>query len=203
MNSTTPFPKYFGSDTKTKVYNASDSIPPSFDFQEDGQVLVVKGRIFDDPVEIFDLRPLDSPTPAFLAKRWRDVALNDNTVNEFKRTLCADVTIFSRIHGERGPAKPHSTLDIGNITDAIFQFSSAIDMATKGRRLIRTQGHLGLGPRDAQIGDKVTILRGSQTPLLLTRASPTGWNVVGKVYVDCMMDGEIVVDGYEIEIRLR
>jgi hypothetical protein len=73
-------------------------------------------------------------------------------------------------------------------------------MATN-RSLFRTQrGHLGLGPRTTQVGDRVGILQGAQVPYLF-RHKPKDvdriLDLVGESYVHGIMYGELL-EGTEL-----
>jgi len=48
---------------------------------------------------------------------------------------------------------------------------------------------MGLGPHNAERGDKICILNGGQFPIIL-RQEYDSWLVVGESYVHGIMDGE-------------
>ncbi|KAI9898589.1 hypothetical protein N3K66_006949 [Trichothecium roseum] len=65
------------------------------------------------------------------------------------------------------------------------------------RRLIRTvRGYLGLASFRAEVGDKVAIIKGCPTPLVLRKVSGEAerYQVVGDVYVHGAMFGEFVTE---------
>lgn len=58
------------------------------------------------------------------------------------------------------------------------------------RRLIKTEtGHLGLAPRDAEIGDVVVLIAGSPAPFILRKAGSC-YKIVGDCYLHGVMNGE-------------
>lgn len=68
----------------------------------------------------------------------------------------------------------------------------AIAFRSQRRRLFITKkGYLGLGPRDAELGDSVFILLGCKVPVVL-RNKGEQWDFVGEAFVTGIMDGEIV-----------
>ena len=56
-----------------------------------------------------------------------------------------------------------------------------------------TEGHLGLGPRSARYGDKVCVLLGCDTPLLLRLVLDDQWCIVGDCYVHDIADGSALL----------
>ncbi|KAF5022038.1 hypothetical protein F66182_5921 [Fusarium sp. NRRL 66182] len=76
--------------------------------------------------------------------------------------------------------------------------------ASDGRCLFRTeQGHLGLGPRTARVGDQVGILQGAEVPHVFRRApkgSEDDLSLVGDAYVYGIMYGEL--EGEELEYKV-
>ena len=75
------------------------------------------------------------------------------------------------------------------------------------RRLANTKtGRIALYPAAASSGDKVAIILGCSTPMLLRPNTGGGWTLIGEVYGHCLMNGE-ALDLYneshldEIEIR--
>jgi hypothetical protein len=82
------------------------------------------------------------------------------------------------------PIVPKCTLDPGFENFAL------------GRRFFVTKkGYLGLGPRDAKVGDRVSVLLGSDVPFILRKrngSSRGGWEMVGETYVHGIMKGEVI-----------
>ncbi|WYZ44157.1 hypothetical protein EsH8_VII_000593 [Colletotrichum jinshuiense] len=70
--------------------------------------------------------------------------------------------------------------------------------ATAWRRLVGTVGgRIGLAPVAARPSDRVAILRGCSTPMVL-RQSGERWELVGECYVHGAMYGEILKGGLEV-----
>jgi len=75
-----------------------------------------------------------------------------------------------------------------------------VDARTRSlhRRMVRTErGYIGLGPRGAREGDRVFLVKGCRTPLVLR---PRGeveeeWELVGDCYVHGIMRGEAFEEG--------
>jgi hypothetical protein len=63
----------------------------------------------------------------------------------------------------------------------------------KSRKLlVTTCGYIGVAPCSARLGDVIAILFGCSIPLVLRRSGPSeAWTVVGEVYVDGFMNGEV------------
>ena len=72
------------------------------------------------------------------------------------------------------------------------RFAQAYDQIGVSLRFFTTEnGHMGMAPVWAEIGDVAAILYGAKTRLLL-RPIPDGFSVVGSCYVHGMMYGEYV-----------
>jgi hypothetical protein len=68
--------------------------------------------------------------------------------------------------------------------------------ATAWRRLMGTcGGRMGLAPAAARVGDRVAVLVGCRTPIVLRREGLAGWSVVGECFVHGAMYGEVVPMG--------
>ncbi|KFA55353.1 hypothetical protein S40293_05733 [Stachybotrys chartarum IBT 40293] len=71
-----------------------------------------------------------------------------------------------------------------------------------GRRFFVTeQGYFGLAPKEAQVGDKIAIVFGSDVPLVLKQSQGESralidwrWKMVGEAYVNDLMQGEALED---------
>jgi len=80
----------------------------------------------------------------------------------------------------------------GNWLD-ISDFITRVILPSTGRRLGRSaRNYLALLPKDAEVGDKIFLAKGSKTPLLLRPAEdrPGLWTFVGDCYVHGIMYGE-------------
>ena len=66
------------------------------------------------------------------------------------------------------------------------------------RRLFGTkEGRMGMGTCAAEVGDRIFILRGCNTPLIL-RECNSGWALVGECYVHGVMYGEVSAETHEL-----
>ncbi|KAG8353910.1 hypothetical protein FVEN_g8162 [Fusarium venenatum] len=67
------------------------------------------------------------------------------------------------------------------------------------RRVFGTRGgRMGMGTCAAQVGDRIVLLRGCNTPLIVRR-SGEAWKLVGECYVHGVMYGEISLDKHRLE----
>ena len=72
-----------------------------------------------------------------------------------------------------------------------FTLLTAVWSCCRKRSYITTiEGYIGLAPATAQHGDKVCVLLGCRTPILLRRTSNLQYQVVGPCYVQGLMNGE-------------
>lgn len=101
----------------------------------------------------------------------------DGPTREFRR----DIRRFMSEKIRRQPARePRSLADTHLIKYAL------------GRRFFVTRdGHFGLAPPNAQKGDRVVVLFGTETPFILRRVD-SGFQVVGESYVHGYMNGEVI-----------
>ena len=67
--------------------------------------------------------------------------------------------------------------------------SNAVTLALGRTLFVTVHGMLGLGPHGTRKGDAVTILFGTQVPLIL-RSTGDAYSYVGDAYVDGLMEGE-------------
>jgi hypothetical protein len=84
-------------------------------------------------------------------------------------------------------------------------FRCEVDLTLGTRRLFRTEGGiLGIGPLEVKIGDKVWILAGAKTPLVLRDGSPGRKKLLGEAYVYGLMYGEVLYTGLDlVNIKLE
>ena len=66
-----------------------------------------------------------------------------------------------------------------------------------GRKFFITKkGYLGLGPKLAELGDKIAIFHGSGVPFVLRKSvdksRESSWEIIGECYVHGIMDGEFI-----------
>lgn len=81
---------------------------------------------------------------------------------------------------------------LGNST--YMQLFPLVGMTRHRRFFITKDGYMGLGPREARVGDKIMILQGHQAPIL-ARNKGKHWNVVGDAYVHGIMEGSVFSPG--------
>ena len=62
-----------------------------------------------------------------------------------------------------------------------------------------SNGMLGLAPNTMEPGDKVFIIIGCETPIILRDAGHGEYRIIGDAYVYGVMDGELVEHDPEIE----
>jgi Heterokaryon incompatibility protein (HET) len=80
-------------------------------------------------------------------------------------------------------------------TDRILNASFERTMRKKiyGRRLMTTEtGYIGLGPLASRKGDKVCVLFGCSTPVVLRPLPNGGYKFIGECYVHGIMEGEAI-----------
>ena len=79
---------------------------------------------------------------------------------------------------------------------------AAMSLACKGRRFYRShKGFMGLAPDIAQKGDKICLVLGCCTPLIIRGGGPN-YSLVGESYVHGIMDGELMSDAAFQDINL-
>lgn len=80
--------------------------------------------------------------------------------------------------------------------------AAAMSLACKGRRFYRSnKGFMGLAPDIAQKGDKICLVLGCCTPLIIRGEGPN-FSLVGESYVHGVMDGELMADAAFQDINL-
>lgn len=79
---------------------------------------------------------------------------------------------------------------------------AAMSLACKGRRFYKShKGFMGLAPDIAQEGDKICLILGCCTPLIIRGGGPN-FSLVGESYVHGVMDGELMSDAAFQDINL-
>jgi hypothetical protein len=92
-----------------------------------------------------------------------------------------------------------SGMDPQQMIEPMSVLERSIELATLYRRLLifgsshsdlQQKQWVGIGPSDAQVGDKLYVLQGGKTPFILRRANlpKRCYTIVGDCYVDGMMD---------------
>jgi hypothetical protein len=93
------------------------------------------------------------------------------------------------------PLRGHSG-DISHCDQVVTGSSDyllAVMIAAETRRPFKTDGgHLGVGPRFAEISDIICIFHGATVPFVLRPASDGRWTLLGEAYVDGIMDGQFM-----------
>ena len=80
--------------------------------------------------------------------------------------------------------------------------AEAMSLACKGRRFYKShKGFMGLAPDIAQEGDKICLVLGCCTPLIIRGGGPN-FSLVGESYVHGVMDGELMPDAAFQDINL-
>lgn len=104
-------------------------------------------------------------------------------------------------------AKAMRVFNLSGIDKKAMKLLGLVRELTRTRRfLVTADGYMGLAPGEARIGDRVAIIYGCSTPLLIRKVNEaeTDWRLVGECYIYGLMDGEaIMMDGISVEdIRL-
>ncbi|KAM0236967.1 hypothetical protein ACHAP5_009207 [Fusarium lateritium] len=91
-----------------------------------------------------------------------------------------------------------------NPTDAQREALSWATNAMAWRRIFATKdGRMGMGSCAAEVGDRIVILRGCNTPMIL-REVGKGWKLVGECYAHGVMYGEISAEEHElVDIKIH
>ncbi|KAF2491138.1 hypothetical protein BU16DRAFT_566051 [Lophium mytilinum] len=86
-------------------------------------------------------------------------------------------------------------------TDSFIRmFNTVLAFCHRRRLFITEEGYMGLGPEALEVGDRVAILLGGETPFVLRTAfqdyeyhgASSQYQLVGECYVRDMMSGEII-----------
>ena len=71
------------------------------------------------------------------------------------------------------------------------------------RRLGRGEnGFLALLPGEAEVGDRIMLVKGGRVPLLLRRDEEGLYRLVGEAYVHGIMDGEMFEEAKCVEMKV-
>lgn len=111
----------------------------------------------------------------------------DCSRNAFHRTLTTDIFLDKNLlYGGRMPRRANSAHGVD-----MFLSTNTMARMLMGRKfMVTADGIMALGPEEAQIGDRVCIIPGSEVPLLLRPLGDSQYNFVGELYVHGLMDGE-------------
>ena len=126
-----------------------------------------------------------------------DVA-DDSKIRALCRTLCCNIFSESFLPPlQRCPRLQESQVLMFNFLKYVTgprysyqNYTKSVKFMTKGRAFFTTkEGKIGLAPRRTEIGDRLCIVLGCQSPLVL-RAKEFGiYTMVGECYLDGVMDG--------------
>ena len=99
------------------------------------------------------------------------------------------------------------TFDFSGVDKKAMKLLGLVRELTKTRRfLVTANGYIGLAPGEARKGDRVVIVYGCSTPLLIRKVDEAedNWRLVGECYVYGLMDGEAIAmdDILDRDIRL-
>lgn len=138
-------------------------------------------------------------------RQWEDVFLNENhSQYQPKKVIHPDISVFDawyrsnrslKIAGRpiREWALEHFEAAQADDSDIVLNTSFERTMKKKiyGRRLITTQrGYIGLAPLASKRGDRVCVLFGCSTPVVLRPLAEGGYQFIGECYVHGIMEGE-------------
>jgi Heterokaryon incompatibility protein (HET) len=202
------------------VYNASKGRVAVPEFQENGQVLVAYGNLFDEVVDTIDIDPWPSTSELLHVQRLYTFAVGSNPRAEYvgggtmigalSRLISCDIDAKSRFREDIIRLGENHELQIrlvendeSKIAESFLDYSMWVISATRDRRLFKTsKGYIGLSLY-AIPGDMVCILFGCTFPILLRPGD--FWEVSGEAYVQGIMDGEAVMESDEdvMEFQIR
>ena len=75
----------------------------------------------------------------------------------------------------------------------INNLPAGFEKYTLGRRLAVTKrGYIGLVPKETKMGDHVSVLFGSEVPIILRKRQSSGFEVVGETYIHGIMEEEVI-----------
>ncbi|CZR68730.1 uncharacterized protein PAC_18629 [Phialocephala subalpina] len=148
--------------------------------------------------ELYRLSSLVQNTPENATHRaqaiWR-VAVADQEIRQgVRKPRLAD----EKVHTAYETFKDTDLKDVNEkaLGDVgLSYYCEWLQSVAKGRRPLLTEdGHLGIGPCEAEPGDFVFVLLGSDLPFVMRRESetPEKIRIVGESYLHGVMDGEIM-----------
>lgn len=183
-------------------------------------------RQFEYPLRIFNETMSQIDLCFQIAERFHPHPHNIDIKTACMHTLTASLT-----HPIAGPALGATLIRVDNeeLTEMFTALDAAIEMIkvfnfsgvdkkamkllglvrelTKTRRfLVTANGYMGLAPGEARKGDRVAVVYGCSTPLLIRKVEEAvdDWRLVGECYVYGLMDGEAIAmdDISDGDIRL-
>ncbi|KAH6955752.1 heterokaryon incompatibility protein-domain-containing protein [Ilyonectria sp. MPI-CAGE-AT-0026] len=80
-----------------------------------------------------------------------------------------------------------------------LNYQASMSVLETRRGFLTSEGYVGIGPLEMQVGDVICVIFGAQLPLLLRPLGDNGYSFVGDVYCDGLMDGEALTWGKDAE----
>ncbi|KAB5570607.1 hypothetical protein GE09DRAFT_1218033 [Coniochaeta sp. 2T2.1] len=209
-----------------KVYSAGGESTSHMSVSNDHTTLTTTASIFDTIAQVTgdQARILSLQVPASerldIFNRWIDEALamtsqlvayptGESLRTAVRRSLIADLRDletrasrpFANVLDRIRNTQEHDTVGDEEL-DIICQYTSRVH-AIQGlmRFCITEKGYMGLGFKEARVGDDIHILPGMQTPYIMRKTAGRQDNelrLVGRCYIHGIMDGEaLTLPGYE------
>ncbi|KAL9075877.1 MAG: hypothetical protein Q9161_001270 [Pseudevernia consocians] len=173
-----------------------------------GQATIMNETVVDEDLSVEDLRATIT--------RWHKVAsscqpsdgmyVGGGTWHDaFWRTLIGDLITDDSQPRRKANLEDHQSFtafcDLRNAEPKSSEVYDSLRSFLVNQSFIVTQrGHMGIGPRDLEVGDEVWVLFGSRVPFVLrpiaacqTKNSPVTFTLVGDCYVHGCMEGEAMV----------
>ncbi|KAK3381902.1 heterokaryon incompatibility protein-domain-containing protein [Podospora didyma] len=181
-------------------YHASGDSMAAVDMRLFPSVLAAEGVIADKIDFLGGTLILAHESPSTL-RRWKYIAeqnLPADTLGLFPRTIIAEKDNLGNMASEEFIAASEAFME-GSAEDmgqARVQFyADAVTRAVTGRRFFLTKkGRMGLGPGDAQLNDKIVVLKGCSVPLIMRAVEGGGAVLIGEAYVSGIMNGQVMAD---------
>jgi Heterokaryon incompatibility protein (HET) len=138
-------------------------------------------------------------------RKWEDVFLNENhSQYQPKKVIHPDISVFDawyrsnrsfKIAGRPIREWALERFEAARADDSDIVLNTSFERTMKkkicGRRLITTQrGYIGLAPLASKRGDRVCVLFGCSTPVILRPLAEGGYQFIGECYVHGIMEGE-------------
>ncbi|KAH6722940.1 heterokaryon incompatibility protein-domain-containing protein [Leptodontidium sp. MPI-SDFR-AT-0119] len=90
-----------------------------------------------------------------------------------------------------------------DLDESARKFVATMSAVSFRRRVFATQlGYLGLGPLRIEVGDRICVFLGFDTPFVIRPRDEGGYVLVGECYIYGLMNGEALVDGKVEDITL-
>lgn len=119
-------------------------------------------------------------------------------------TCSGSLSIFGKPLSSYFSPQPQPAIVSGEF-DIEFNLAFERLCATAGSRKLFTtvSGYVGAGPLRMRSGDRVCVLKGASSPVLLRETTGEGWRVVGDCYIPDLMQGEAMdmLDAGEMKLE--